>query len=72
MAKGQYVFDFNIGTGDPRSGLTDFDLVYNVISFEVIYDDFESKNLIAKWATDWGYNYYKQVDIKIISHENNY
>jgi lipopolysaccharide transport system ATP-binding protein len=66
LAKGQYWFDFNIGTGTPSSGLTDFDLVYNVISFEVIFDDYITKSHIVKWATNWGNICFKQVDIKML------
>jgi lipopolysaccharide transport system ATP-binding protein len=67
LAKGQYSFDFNIGTGDPTSGITDFDLLYNTLSFEVIYDDFASKKLITKWEPTYGNSYYKQVDIKLLN-----
>ncbi len=71
LAKGEYSFDFNIGTGNPSSGgLTDFDLVYNTVSFSVIYDDFESKELIAKWPSTWGYNNFKQIEIKLLENEN--
>lgn len=71
LAKGQYSFDFNIGTGDPSTGLTDFDLVYSVISFAVIYDDYESKELIVNWAPTWGYSNFKQVEIKFLNDRQN-
>lgn len=66
LAKGHYSLDFNIGIGDPTSAITDFDLVYNTLSFEVIYDDFKSKELITKWAPTWGNSYYKEVDIQML------
>jgi len=69
LAKGLYYFDFNIGSGDPSTGLTDFDLVYNTISFEVIYDDYNNLNQIAKWASNWGYNNFKNLDLKILHNE---
>lgn len=70
LAKGQYYFDFNIGTGNPTTALTDFDVVYNTISFGVIYSDFKNKELITKWHSGWGYNCFNQVDIKLLNHEN--
>lgn len=66
LAKGQYTLDFNIGLGDPTSAITDYDLVYNTLTFEVIYDDLESRELITKWSPTWGNNYFKQVDISIL------
>lgn len=69
LAKGLYYFDFNIGSGDPSTGLTDFDLVYNTISFEVIYDDYNNLNQIAKWDSNWGYNNFKNLDLKILQNE---
>ena len=70
LAKGQYYFDFNIGTGDPVSGVTDFDILYNVISFEVTFDDYVNKSLIAKWTPNWGYNNWKQVEVKLARNES--
>ena len=70
LAKGIYSLDFNIGLGNPTTSFTDFDLLYNVLSFEVIYDDFESKRLISKWAPFWGNSNYKQVDIRLLKREN--
>lgn len=66
LAKGQYYFDFNIGTGNPSSGLTDFDLVYNTISLEVIYNDYITKELIAKWNSNWGFNNYMNVKLQLL------
>lgn len=66
LAKGVYSLDFNIGLGHPTTSFTDFDLLYNVLSFEVVYDDFSSKQLISKWAPFWGNNYLKQVDVEFI------
>jgi lipopolysaccharide transport system ATP-binding protein len=71
LAKGYYYFDFNVGTGDPSIGLTDFDIVYKTISFEIIYDDTSKKDHIAKWASNWGYNNFKNIDLKIIQNESN-
>lgn len=61
LAKGQYYFDFNLGKGDPVTGVTDFDSVYNTVSFEVVYDDYVSKATISKWAPNWGHISFKDV-----------
>ncbi len=66
LAKGIYSIDFNIGIGNPTTAFTDYDLLYNVLSFEVVFDDFKSKKLISKWAPFWGNSYYKQVDIELL------
>lgn len=66
LAKGVYSIDFNIGIGNPTTPFTDFDLIYNVLSFEVLYDDMENKQLISKWASFWGHSYYKQVEVDIL------
>jgi len=67
LTKGVYSVDFNIGTGDPTNTITDFDVVYNTLSFEVIFDEFESKKLITKWSPNWGFSYYKQVEIELLN-----
>jgi lipopolysaccharide transport system ATP-binding protein len=66
LAKGQYSFDFNIGLGDNTTAIADFDLVYDTVSFEVCYDDYVAKNYITKWPSNWGYNCFKNIDVKII------
>jgi lipopolysaccharide transport system ATP-binding protein len=71
LAKGIYSIDFNIGIGNPTSAFTDYDLLYNVLSFEVVFDDFKSKKLISKWAPFWGNSYYKQVEIELLKNELN-
>lgn len=70
LAKGLYYFDFNIGTGDPATGLTDFDLVYNTVSFEVVYNDTRTKKLISKWASNWGYNNFQNVGLEVFADED--
>jgi len=66
LAKGQYYFDFNIGSGNTATGLTDFDIVYETISFEVLYNTFENKDLIVKWESKWGYNCFNNTEIKLL------
>ncbi len=71
LAKGIYSIDFNIGIGNPTTAFTDFDLLYNVLSFEVVFDDYKSKKLISKWAPFWGNSYYKQVEIEMLKNNMN-
>ena len=71
LAKGQYSLDFNIGLGDPTSAITDYDVVYNVLAFEVLYDDYVNKELITKWPSSWGNIYYRHVDVKVVPQNSN-
>jgi len=61
LAKGIYRLSFNIGLKDIVSGLEgvaiglkDYDVVYDVLSFEVIYADIEKKKPIILWRQGWG------------------
>ncbi len=66
LAKGNYSLDFNIGIGDNTTAVTDYDIVYNTIEFEVVYDDVNTKTPITKWSSNWGNNCFKNVDIKVL------
>ncbi len=65
LAKGQYYFDFNVGTGDHTTAITDFDLVYKTVLFEVLYDDYKTKIPIVKWPFYWGNNCYRNVELNL-------
>lgn len=67
LALGQYFFDFNIGLGDNTSIITDFDLVYDTLSFEVRYDDMASQKSIVKWPSIWGHQCFKDVSIRLVT-----
>jgi len=54
LAKGKYQISFNVGLKDINAGLKDFDVVHNVLFFEVIYSDFLTKTPIVLWKEDWG------------------
>ena len=43
LAKGIYSIDFNLGLKDINSGITDFDVIRNVVSFIVIYKNKEKQ-----------------------------
>lgn len=66
LTKGKYYLDFNIGTGDFTTAVTDFDLVYKTITFEVEYMTKRGKEHIIKWNSNWGRNCYQNVDLKIV------
>jgi lipopolysaccharide transport system ATP-binding protein len=63
LAKGVYFINLSVGTGDHITGITDFDIVEKVISFEVAYSDFEKKNLINVWSRHWGNINFQNVEI---------
>lgn len=64
LSKGKYFFDFNIGTGDFSTVISDFDVVYNTVSFEVEFDNLENMKHINNWRRNWGRNYFQ--DVKLI------
>ena len=63
LAPGKYFFDFNIGYGDFTTAITDYDVVYNTINFEVEYDSLKTKNHINYWRSYWGRNCFQQVEL---------
>ena len=49
LAKGRYNVSFNIGLKDITKGLRDYDLIYNVLCFEVAYIDInKTKPIVLK------------------------
>ncbi len=67
LSKGKYYFDFNIGTGNFSTAITDYDLVYKTVTFEVEYLNAKTKQHIVKWNHNWGRNCYQNVELKIIN-----
>ncbi len=51
LAKGDYFLSFSVGKGNPATGLKDFDVVREVISFEI--NKFNGKHF-ADWRDNWG------------------
>lgn len=66
LAKGIYSIDFNLGLKDINSGITDFDVIRNVVSFIVIYKNKEKQNNYSNWLNSWGSLYIDSVDYHII------
>jgi len=65
LARGKYYFDFNIGMGDHTTAITDYDVIYRTVSFEVEYDSVQSMQHINYWSNYWGRNCYQNIELKI-------
>lgn len=58
LSKGNYYFAFSIGNGDEEVGNVEYDIVYEVLPFEITHKkDLESP--INKWPKDWGNIYFQ-------------
>lgn len=69
LAKGKYQVCFQIGQKDVSIGLKDYDIVHNVLSFKVAYNDSKKKDPIVFWPQFYGSNHFQG---KIVSVENNF
>jgi lipopolysaccharide transport system ATP-binding protein len=67
LARGTYYLNFSVGIGDHVRGITDFDIVEKVISFEVAYSDLKTKELISEWSKYWGNINFRNVKIEEIN-----
>lgn len=65
LAYGKYYLDFNIGAGDFTTVLTDYDVVYRTVSFEVEFDSIKNQYHINYWRNNWGRNCFKNVKLSI-------
>ena len=55
LARGKYSLNFNIGLKDDNEyGFKDYDVVYDMLLFEVKYIDRLSKRPIQVWRDEWG------------------
>ena len=54
LAKGQYYFDFSVGTGNEITGMTEYDNIAKVLFFEIAYQDSSRKQMITLWPREWG------------------
>lgn len=66
LAFGKYYFDFNIGTGDFTTTITDYDVVYKTIFFSVEYMSTINREYINYWKRDWGRNCFHNVDVSVM------
>lgn len=66
LARGKYTLHFNIGLKDENEyGFKDYDVVYNMLSFEVKYIDKQTKRPIQVWRDEWGALHLQQAVIEI-------
>jgi lipopolysaccharide transport system ATP-binding protein len=64
LAKGQYYFDFSVGTGNEITGITEYDNVAKVIFFEITYQDSAKQKMITLWPAEWGSISFQSVSVK--------
>ncbi|VXC16169.1 Lipopolysaccharide transport system ATP-binding protein [Flavobacterium sp. 9R] len=53
LAKGEYYFALSIGIGNEEYGNVEYDIVYEVLNFEITHK-FDLDSPINKWPRDWG------------------
>lgn len=53
LSKGSYYFAFSVGKGDEEYGNVEFDIIYEVLHFEVTHKT-NIENPINKWPRGWG------------------
>ena len=62
LVKGHYIMFFNIGLKIVAAGLRDYDVVKNVLAFDVVYQNMSKKEPYALWQNGWGDHYLGKVD----------
>ena len=65
LANGKYKLAFNIGYKVDAFGYTDYDLVYNVATFEIVYRDKNTKQPLSFWRYEWGSSRFTDAEISI-------
>jgi lipopolysaccharide transport system ATP-binding protein len=66
LAKGQYVMSFSVGIGNEVSGFRDYDVIEQVLFFEIVYKDKEHKEMISLWESQWGTTNFQSIEVKEI------
>lgn len=54
LAKGKYYLGFNVGLKTEEYEFVDYDIVFDVLSFNIEYISKKAKNEIKLWRDDWG------------------
>ena len=54
LAKGKYYLGFNVGLKTDKYEFVDYDIVFDVLSFNVKYLDRDRQEEIKLWRDDWG------------------
>lgn len=66
LAKGQYYIDFSVGIGNEISGITDYDIVFKTLFFEIAYKDKSKTKMITLWESAWGSTNFQDVELKML------
>jgi lipopolysaccharide transport system ATP-binding protein len=65
LAKGEYSINLSIGIGDHTdSGITDYDTILKVLSFEIAYHNTSKQDLINLWNQDWGHINFQNIEVQ--------
>lgn len=63
LSKGQYYFDFSVGTGNQLTGISEYDNVSKTLFFEIAYNDKARTEMITLWPSNWGNISFQDVEI---------
>ncbi len=66
LSKGKYSLNFNVGIKLEEYGITDYDIVYNTLVFDVEYADAEHSQPLKLWRADWGACNFQSGKVEII------
>ena len=66
LVKGHYNLFFNVGLKVLASGLRDYDVVRDVIAFDVLYQTTKNKEPYSLWQKGWGNHYLRDVDYQLL------
>ena len=66
LGKGKFFLDFNMGIKDLSLGIRDYDVIKNVLSFEIKYQFKDKKREYVHWNKDWGSCCFNDGIVKII------
>ena len=69
LSKGKYFLNFSVGLGNELTGIKDFDIINNVVNFEILYYDSQRTKMINLWPKEWGSINFKNVDVVIEHHK---
>lgn len=61
---GRYSTHFNIGLKDLETGNRDYDVIHNIINFEVV--EFSEGKPISLWLNQWGNILYRNVEVNVL------
>lgn len=65
LAKGKYYLGFNVGLKSTDYAFSDYDIVFDALSFEIAYISKRRKDAIKLWREDWGSIQFQNGFIKV-------